>query len=86
VFEVNFSAIEPTDVTLGFHRDGERVGSIYNNDGAGRTIARVTTARNNSDFISVEVPKEFVEEVLDAATEAGRVTNEAAANRYRIRV
>jgi len=86
VFEVNFDTIEPTDVTLGFHRDGERVGSIYNDDGTNRTMARLTTARDGADFISVEVPKEFVEEVLDAATEAGRVTDEAAANGYRLRV
>ncbi|GAA0545499.1 hypothetical protein [Halorubrum ejinorense] len=83
---MNFDAIEPADVTLGFHRDGERVGSIYNDDGTGRTMARVTTAGDSPDFIGVEVPKEFVEEVLDAATEAGRVTDEAAANGYRIRV
>ena len=39
-----------------------------------------------ADFIGVEVPKEFVEEVLDAATEAGQVTDEATANGYRLRV
>jgi hypothetical protein len=34
----------------------------------------------------VEVPKEFVARVLDAAIEAGRVTDEADAEGYRIRV
>ncbi len=86
VFEVSFGAIEPTDVTLRFLRDGERVGSIYNDDGTDRTMARLTTGREGSDFIGIEVPKEFVAKLLDAATEAGRVTDEAAAEGYRIRV
>jgi hypothetical protein len=86
VFEVNFDSIEPTDVTLRFLRDGERVGSIYNDDGTNRTMARLTTAREGTDFIGVEVPKEFVSEVLDAALEAGRVTDESAAEGYRLRV
>lgn len=86
VFEVNFDAVKPTDVTLGFYRDDERVGSIYNDDGTDRTMARLTTAREDTDFIGVEVPKKFVAEVLDAATEAGRVTDEAAADGYRLRV
>jgi len=30
VFEVAFDVIEPTDVTLRFIRDEDRVGSIYN--------------------------------------------------------
>ncbi|QWC20017.1 hypothetical protein [Halorubrum sp. 2020YC2] len=86
VFEVSFDALEPTDVTLRFRRDGERVGSIYNDKGTDRTMARLTTARDGADFIGVEVPKGFVEEVLDAATEAGRVTDETAATGYRLRV
>jgi hypothetical protein len=86
VFEVNFESIEPTDVTLRFLRDDERVGSIYNDDGTDRTMARLTTGREGNDFIGVEVPKEFVTELLDAAIEAGRVTDEAAAEGYRIRV
>ncbi len=86
VFEVNFDSIEPTDVTLRFIRDDERVGSIYNDDGTKRTMARLTTAREGPDFISVEVPKEFVAELLDAATEAGRVTDETALEGYRLRV
>jgi hypothetical protein len=86
VFEVNFDSLEPTDVTLRFVRDGERVGSIYNDDGTKRTMARLTTGRDGTDFIGVEVPKEFVTEVLDAALEAGRVTDETAAEGYRLRV
>jgi hypothetical protein len=86
VFEIQFDEVEPTDVTLRFYRDGDQVGSIYNDDGTDRTMARLTTNREGSDFIGVEVPKEFVAEVLDAAAEAGRVTDGAAADGYRLRV
>jgi len=86
VFEVSFDSVEPTDVTLRLRRDDERVGSIYNDDGTDRTMARLTTGRDGTDFISVEVPKQFVAELLDAAVEAGRVTDETAADGYRIRV
>jgi hypothetical protein len=86
VFEVHFDSLEPTDVTLRFLRDDERVGSIYNDDGTDRTMARLTTGREGTDFIGVEVPKEFVAELLDAAIEAGRVTDDSAAEGYRIRV
>ncbi len=86
VFEVNFETIEPTDVTLRFRRDGEKVGSIYNDDGTEKTMARLTTAREGDDFIGVRVPKEFVSEVLTAAVETGRVTDESAAEGYRLRV
>ncbi|WP_415379960.1 hypothetical protein [Halosimplex sp. TS25] len=86
VFEVTFDSVEPTDVTLGFVRDGERVGSIYNDDGTDRTMARLTTNREGADFISVEVPKSFVGELLDAAVETGRVTDETAVEGYRLRV
>jgi hypothetical protein len=86
VFEVNFETIEPTDVTLRFQRDGEKVGSIYNDDGTEKTMARLTTDREGTDFIGVEVPKEFVSELLTAAVETGRVTDESAAEGYRMRV
>jgi hypothetical protein len=86
VFEVSFDSIEPTDVTLRFVRDGDRVGSIYNDDGTERTMARLTTGRDDTDFIGVEVPKAFVTAVLDAALEAGRVADETAAEGYRLRV
>jgi len=86
VFEVSFDSLEPTDVTLRFRRDDERVGSIYNDDGTSRTMARLTTNRDGTDFIGVEVPKDFVRELLDAALDAGRVTDETAAEGYRLRV
>lgn len=86
VFEVTFDEIEPTDVTLRFIRGDERVGSIYNDDGTDRTMARLTTGRDGSDFIGVEVPKEFVAELVDAAAEAGRITDETALEGYRLRV
>jgi hypothetical protein len=86
VFEVSFESIEPTDVTLRFLRNNDRVGSIYNDDGTSRTMARLTTDRDGSDFIGVEVPKEFVAELLDAAVEADRVTDQSAIEGYRLRV
>jgi hypothetical protein len=86
VFEVNFDTIEPTDVTLRFRRDGEKVGSIYNDEGTEKTMARLMTAREGTDFISVAVPKKFVSELLTAAVETGRVTDETAAEGYRLRV
>lgn len=86
VFEVNFDTVEPTDVTLRFVRDGDRVGSIYNDDGTDRTMARLTTGRDGTDFIGIEVPKEFVADLLDAAAEAGRVTDETTLEGYRLRV
>jgi hypothetical protein len=86
VFEVSFDTLEPTDVTLRFERDGDRVGSIYNDDGTNKTMARLTTNRDGADFIGVEVPKAFVTAVLDAALDAGRVTDEIAAEGYRLRV
>jgi hypothetical protein len=86
VFEVTFETVEPTDVTLRFRRGGEKVGSIYNDDGTTKTMARLTTARDGTDFIGVRVPKEFVSAVLTAAVDAGRVTDESAAEGYRLRV
>lgn len=86
VFEVSFDTIEPTDVTLRFMRDDIRVGSIYNDDGTASTMARLTTGRDGNDFIGVEVPKEFVAELLDAAVDADRVTDETAVDGYRLRV
>jgi len=86
VFEVNFDRLEPTDVTLHFLRDGQQVGSIYNDDGTERTMARLTVAADSSDFIGVAVPKAFVERIVDTAEETGRVTDEAALDGYRLRV
>jgi hypothetical protein len=86
VFEVSFDAIKPTDVPLRFLRDDVKVGSIYNDDGTDRMMARLTTAPDCTDFISVEVPKPFVVEVLDFAVRTDRVTDETAAEGYRLRV
>jgi hypothetical protein len=86
VFEVNFETIEPTDVTLRFRRDGEKIGSVYNDDGTEKTMARLTTARGGNDFMGVRVPKSFVSEVLTTAVDSGRVTDESAAAGYRLRV
>jgi hypothetical protein len=49
-------------------------------------MARLTTARDGNDFLGVEVPKSFVTAVLDAAEETGRVTDDIAAEGYRLRV
>ena len=77
VFEMTFDQPEPTDVTLRFLRDGEQVGSVYNDDGTQRTMARLIPAGDSSDFIGVEVPRAFVERIVDTAKETGRVTDEA---------
>jgi hypothetical protein len=85
VFEVNFDTLDPTDVTLHFLRDGEKVGSIYNDYGTQKTMARLTVP-GDADFIGVEVPKSFVAELLDAAAETGRLADPTAAESYRLRV
>jgi len=85
VFEVSFDELEATDVTLRFLRDGQKVGSVYNDDGTERTMARLTVP-GETDFISVEVPKAFVERIVDTALETGRVTDETAIEGYRLRV
>lgn len=85
VFEVSFDTVEATDVTLRFLRDGEKVGSVYNDFGTEKTMARLIVPGKN-DFIGVEVPKSFVADLLDAAAEAGRVADETAVEGYRLRV
>jgi len=85
VFEVTFDTVEVTDVTLRFRRDGEKVGSIYNDDGTARTMARLTVP-GDTDFIAVKVPKTFVAEILDAAAEAGHIENSEMVEGYRLRV
>jgi hypothetical protein len=85
VFEVNFDTLEATDVTLRFRRDGEKVGSIYNDHGTQKTMARLIVPGEN-DFIGVEVPKSFVAELLDVAAETGRLANPTEAEGYRHRV
>ena len=54
-----------------FERDDETVGSVYNDDGIRRTMARLEAA--GEDFIGVEVPKPFVADLLAAAEEHGRI-------------
>jgi hypothetical protein len=85
VFEATVETIELTDVTLRLRRDGEKVGSIYNDDGTDRTMARLTVP-GETDFIGVEVPKSFVRELLDVATEQGRLANPKHLEGYRLRV
>jgi hypothetical protein len=85
VFEVNFDSLAATDVTLRLRRDGEEVGSIYNDYGTEKTMARLSEPGEN-DFLGVEVPKSFVASVLDAAVEAGRVEDTTAVEGYRLRM
>ena len=68
IFEVNFNELEVKDVVLAFYNDGIRVGSIYNDDGTQRVMARLETV-GDEDFISVELEKKFVSEILDKASE-----------------
>jgi len=85
VFEVSLDTVAATDVTLRLYRDEEQVGSIYNDDGTEKTMARLTVP-GDADFIAVEVPKSFVAELLDTAAEAGRVQNPTDAEAYRLRM
>jgi hypothetical protein len=85
VFEVSFDTVDVTDVTLRFRRDDDRVGSVFNDDGTQRTMARLNVP-GDSDFIAVEVPKSFVADILNAAEDAGRVENPDRLAGYRLRV
>jgi len=85
VFEATIERVEVTDVTLRFYRGDEQIGSIYNDDGTERTMARLTVP-GETDFIGVEVPKSFVRELLDAAVETDRVQNPERVEGYRLRV
>ncbi len=85
VFEVTFDSLDVTDVTLRFRRDGEKVGSVYNDDGTERTMVRLTVP-GESDFIGVEVPKAFVAEILEVAEETDRIDNPEAVEGYRLRM
>lgn len=86
VFEVNFDSLKVKDVVLAFYNDGERVGSIYNDDGTKRTMARLET-KGEEDFISVEVEKEFVAKIIDRATEEDMfTTEETSVEAYRTRL
>ena len=70
VFEVNFTELRVHDVTLSFHMNGQRVGSIYNDDGTERLMARLNTV-GEEDFISFKVDRGFVAEILEKAEESG---------------
>ena len=69
IFEVNFSELRVHDVTLSFHMNDQRVGSIYNDDGTERLMARLNTV-GEEDFISFKVNREFVAEILEKAEES----------------
>lgn len=87
VFEVNLDEVDATDVTLRLYRDGEQVGSIYNDFGTAKTMARLTVPESDTgDFMGFEVPKSFVGDLLDLAVETGRVRDEDAVDGYRLRV
>lgn len=85
VFEVRFDTLDVTDVTLRFRRDGQRVGSVFNDDGTSRTMARLNVP-GESDFVAVEVPKSFVAAIVDAAESGDRVANPERLAGYRLRV
>lgn len=72
VFEVNFTELKVHDVKLSFHMDGQRVGSIYNDDGTERVMARLNTV-GEEDFISVKIDREFVAEILEKAQVSGYI-------------
>ena len=72
VFEVNFTQLRVHDVTLSFHMNDQRVGSIYNDDGTERLMARLNTV-GEEDFISVKVNREFVAEILEKAQVSGYI-------------
>lgn len=72
VFEVNFSELRVHDVTLSFHMNDQRVGSIYNDDGTERLMARLNTV-GEEDFISFKVDREFVAEILEKAQVSGYI-------------
>ena len=86
VFEVNFDNLNVKEVSLAFYRNGERMGSIYNDDGTDRTMARLETI-GEEDFISVEVEKKFVSMILDRAAEEEMLTTEdTSVEAYRTRL
>jgi hypothetical protein len=86
VFEVSADEIRATDVTLHFLRDGQRVGSIYNDHGTEKTMAHLDTP-GESDFIGVEVPKSFVAELLAFAAETDRIAADSdSVEAYRLRM
>ena len=86
VVEFTFDLVEATDVTLRLYRDDTQIGSIYNDDGTDRTMARIVTNRDGSSFVGIEVPKEFVREILDVAEENDMINSATKVEGYRMRV
>jgi|GEM_PF-311810 hypothetical protein len=72
VFEVNFNELRVHDVTLSFHMNNQRVGSIYNDDGTDRLMARLNTV-GEEDFMSIKVDRSFVAEILERSRESGYI-------------
>ena len=72
VFEVNFDELKINDVTISFHRNNQRVGSIYNDDGTKRLMARLNTI-GEEDFISFKVTRKFVAKILEKSESHGYV-------------
>lgn len=86
VFDITFDTIEPTGVNLDFIRGDKRVASIHNVDGTDRLMAQLATGEDSGDVLAVSIPERFVGNLLDEASEAGRVTDETALEAYRLRV
>lgn len=85
VFEVTYDEIKLSDVTVSFKRDGESVASIYNDYNTSKTMAHIY-APGETDFSSHEVPKKFVEEVLNHAEAHDLVENPERVYGYRVRI
>lgn len=85
IVEANSDEIVVKDVVLGLKRDGKQIGSIYNDDGTDDTFVRLKTPGEH-DFISFQVPKTFVQELLDTALTHDLVTEQASVEGYRTRM
>lgn len=85
IVEANCDEIVVKDVVIGLKRDGTQIGSIYNDDGTEDVFIRLSTPGEH-DFISFQVPKSFVRELLDTAVSEHRVTEEASVEGYRTRM
>lgn len=85
IVEANCDELVVKDVVLGLKRDGEQIGSIYNDDGTEKVFIRLSTPGEH-DFISFQIPKTFVQELLDTAIAQDRVTQQASVDGYRTRM
>lgn len=77
IFEVNYDTLVVKDVVLAFYRNGERVGSIYNDDGTKRTMARLEPV-GEEDFISTRVSKSFVKKVISESKTEGMIDRDSS--------